>query len=222
MVAVTDPQVDVIAKKLEAELKARSTLRPAFSVLPGHAQPSWFEMTIHEVVAFVLNGGEVLAANSWNPNRVHKAELKLLEFSLLSTGWIQPILISNEDIDEDGAQHAGWVIDGFHRWRLSQDSDKVKERYNYLVPCARLNVGRAEAMAITVRINRAKGTHVAINMAALVKELAHVHGWTIQRIGKEIGAGKDEVELLLRDGVFAAKGIQDWAYSNAWYPEKEQ
>lgn len=149
-----------------------------------------------------------LRANHWNPNRVHKPELKLLEHSLLSTGWIQPVLINKDNL----------IIDGFHRWRLSQDSKAVRERYNGKVPTAVLPVDDAEAMAITVRINRAKGTHVAIEMHKLVHDLVMVHGWTSNKVAQEIGASLQEVDVLMQDGIFAARKIKDWAYSQAWYP----
>lgn len=149
-----------------------------------------------------------LQANHWNPNRVHKQELRLLEHSLLSTGWIQPILVNTNGI----------IIDGFHRWRLSSDSKRIRERWGGKVPCAVLDVGDDTAMAITVRINRAKGTHVAVEMHRLVAMLLTDYDWTVEQVAKEIGATKDEVELLARDGVFEAKGISSWAYSKAWYP----
>lgn len=149
-----------------------------------------------------------LHANYWNPNRVHKPELKLLEHSLLSTGWIQPIL----------ANKNGMVIDGFHRWRLSQDSTAVKERYHGKLPVATLPVEDDVAMAITVRINRAKGTHVAVEMHKLVQSLVEQHNWSREQIAKEIGAHVNEVDLLLQEGVFTSKDIKSWSYSKAWYP----
>ena len=149
-----------------------------------------------------------LKANYWNPNRVHKPELKLLEHSLLSTGWIQPILVNKN----------GVVIDGFHRWRLSQDSAEVKKRYGGKLPVAILPVEDDEAMAITVRINRAKGSHAAVEMHKLVQALVDDYGWSREQIAKEIGAHKNEVDLLLQSGVFQAKNIKNWAYSKAWYP----
>ena len=149
-----------------------------------------------------------LKANYWNPNRVHKPELKLLEHSLLSTGWIQPILVNKN----------GMVIDGFHRWRLSQDSEAVKARYGGKLPVAVLPVEDDVAMAITVRINRAKGTHAAVEMHKLVEALVNDFGWSREQIAQEIGAHKNEVDLLLQDGVFKAKDIKNWAYSKAWYP----
>lgn len=149
-----------------------------------------------------------LHANHWNPNRVHKPELKLLEHSLLSTGWIQPILVNKN----------GMVIDGFHRWRLSQDSKAVKERYGGRLPVAVLPVEDDVAMAITVRINRAKGTHVAVEMHKLVSTLVEEYGWSREQVAQEIGAHLNEVDLLLQENVFTAKKIKDWAYSQAWYP----
>jgi ParB-like chromosome segregation protein Spo0J len=149
-----------------------------------------------------------LQANYWNPNRVHKPELKLLEHSLLSTGWIQPILINKN----------GMVIDGFHRWRLSQDSEAVKARYGGKLPVAVLPIENDEAMAITVRINRAKGSHVAIEMHKLVNALITDFGWSRERVAQEIGAHVSEVDLLMQEGVFTNKDIKNWSYSKAWYP----
>lgn len=74
-------------------------------------------------------------------------------------------------------------------------------------------------MMLTIRINRAKGKHIALKMHEIVRELAEHYGCSIKDICEGIGARKDEVELLLRDGVFAAKNINEESeYSKAWYP----
>lgn len=148
----------------------------------------------------------------YNPNRVHRAELRLLERSLLSTGWVQPLMVNRDDI----------IIDGFHRWRLAQDSDALKARDRGRVPTAVLDVDRPTAMMMTIRMNRAKGTHVAVHMASIVQELVNVHGMDPQQVAVELGATMDEVNVLMAEGVFAAKGIADWAYSKAWYPAEEK
>lgn len=151
---------------------------------------------------------DTLHSNPWNPNRVHQRELALLEHSLLSTGWIQPILVNTE----------GLVIDGFHRWRLSQDSVKVKARYGGRVPVAVLDVDRPNAMLLTIRINRAKGTHVALDMSAIVRELLEDHAYDPADVAREMGASLDEVRLLGQKGVFAVRDIPKHKYSRAWYP----
>lgn len=149
-----------------------------------------------------------LDPNDYNPNRVHKAELRLLEHSLLSTGWIQPLLVGNDSL----------IIDGFHRWMLSTRSKAVMERWKGKVPVARLDLDRGKSMLLTIRINRAKGTHVAVEMSRIVHELLEVHGYAVDELARELGATKAEIDLLSQDGVFQAAKIADWAYSPAWYP----
>lgn len=154
---------------------------------------------------------DTLDPNTWNPNRVHLAELHLLERSLLSTGWIQPLLVNPERL----------IIDGFHRWRLAQDSAPIRARWKGKVPVAVLDVSRPEAMLMTIRINRAKGSHVAIEMSAIVRELLTEHGYSIQDVATGIGGTKEEVDLLSQEDVFAARNIKKHAYSQAWYPKQE-
>lgn len=149
-----------------------------------------------------------LKANHYNPNRVMNAEMNLIERSILRTGWIQPILV-NKNLT---------IIDGFHRWTLSRLSTQLREKYHGKVPCAVLDVTDAEAMVITVRINRAKGTHLAFRMSDYIKELIKTHKMPIDDLAKDIGATIEEVELLMKSDVFEHKNIENWTYSEAWFP----
>ena len=149
-----------------------------------------------------------LEANGWNPNVVFDAELKLLERSILQCGWIQPIIINPD----------GLIIDGFHRWRLSIESAAIAVKYHKLVPCVVMQVTKPEAMLLTIRINRAKGSHVAFQMSAIVRELIDVHHYDRQEIAQNIGAMLDEIDLLYQDGVFKMKNIADYRFGKAWYP----
>ena len=153
-----------------------------------------------------------LTSNDYNPNIVFTPELKLLERSIIKTGWVQPILISRDNV----------IIDGFHRWMLSKDSPALKDKYKGLVPVAILDVDRAIAMVMTVRMNRAKGSAVAVDMAKLVKELINDLGLLPEQVAQEIGATSDEVNLLLQEGVFKAKDTKNWKYSKAWYPAESK
>lgn len=149
-----------------------------------------------------------LEANNYNPNVVFTPELRLLESSILKSGWIQPIIINPDNI----------IIDGFHRWRLSQDSKKIKERYKGLVPAVIMDLSAAEAMMLTIRINRAKGSHVALQMSEIVHKLIDEYGCDKQEIAEGIGATEAEIDLLYQDGVFKKKDIKNYKYSKAWYP----
>jgi len=148
-----------------------------------------------------------LSANGYNPNVVFDQELRLLEFSLLKTGWVQPVLANAGDL---------WIIDGFHRWRLSQDSQPVLKRYGGMLPVAELQIPLADAMMI--RINRAKGTHVAVRMSDIVKKLIDVEGCDPQEVAKGIGATRDEIDLLYQDSIFKTRKLSEYRYSKAWVP----
>lgn len=151
-----------------------------------------------------------LYANDWNPNVVFDRELTLLEHSLLTNGWIQPVLVSK----------SGMVIDGFHRWQLSATSPKLQARYGGKCPCVVLDITEAEAMLLTVRINRAKGSHQATRMSSLVKRLVDTHGMSREDIATGIGAVPGEVDLLYQDSIFKARNMEHYRFSKAWVPEE--
>lgn len=149
-----------------------------------------------------------LNGNDYNPNIVFTPELQLLERNLLALGWVQPIMINPDRI----------IIDGFHRWRLSLDSEKMKAVYKGFVPCVVLNVDRVMAMFLTIRMNRAKGTHCALKMSEIVRELVCKQNIDAKIVATEIGATVSEVELLMKKDVFEKKDITNYEYSKAWYP----
>ena len=151
---------------------------------------------------------DTLECNDYNPNAVFSPELKLLEKSILQTGWVQPVLVSKNMT----------IIDGFHRWMLSKESAKLRSVYEGRLPVAVLEVDRVQAMILTVRMNRAKGSHIAVRMSSMIKELVDEHGVDKQHLAQEIGANIKEIDLLHQEGVFTAKKIKDYKYSKSWIP----
>lgn len=147
-----------------------------------------------------------LTGNDYNPNFVMQPEMKLLKVSLLKQGWIQPILVSAEKT----------IIDGFHRSFLCREDADVRAMTDGKVPCAVLNISKAEAKLLTVRINRAKGVHSAVKMHELVTDLYNNDKLTITQICEGIGATKDEVDLLLKENVFKKLDIENHKYTEAW------
>lgn len=156
----------------------------------------------HPVESIVWKDPNELRANDYNPNTVIEKEMKLLEFSIRKNGWLHAAIITQDDV----------IIDGFHRHLIAK-------RNGWKIPCMVLNMSEPERIMLTVRINRAKGSHVAIKMADLVKELVNEHGVSPQQICEGIGCDKSEVELLLMDGIFEKHDIPNHQYSKAWYPK---
>lgn len=151
----------------------------------------------------------LLRANDYNPNVVLTQELNLLKFSLLRQGWIQPVLALLND---------NQIIDGYHRWWLCSNDKEVSAMTNGKVPVVYFDMDEAKRMCLTIRINRAKGNHIALKMHEIVYKLHNTYSMSIDEIGKEIGANKKEVELLLAEGVFAVKNIKEYQFSKAWKP----
>lgn len=145
-----------------------------------------------------------LTANDYNPNVVYTQEMNLLELSIQTHGWLQPILVNSDNE----------IIDGFHRWIIAKKNE-------WFVPVAVFDLSEPDRKLLTIRINRAKGSHIAVKMSEIIKSLVNEHGIPVAKIAKEIGATKDEIELLLMDDVFKKLKIDEHEYSNAWYPTKK-
>lgn len=54
---------------------------------------------------------------------------------------------------------------------LSSTDKDIQKRWGGKVPCVVLELDRAKAMAMTVRINKTKGSHMAVAEQKIVKEL---------------------------------------------------
>jgi len=150
-----------------------------------------------------------LDKNNYNPNIVFTPELNLLKKSILDDWWIQPIIINPNNI----------IIDWFHRYMLSSTDKDLQKKYNGKVPCVVRNVDDLKAMIITIRINKAKWSHMVVAEQKIIKKL-YEWWYSIKDIQKELGMSKDEVELLLSDTVFKKWDLKNYKYSKAWRPKK--
>lgn len=154
---------------------------------------------------------DLLKANDYNPNVVFKDEMRLLKFSIEKQGWIQPILVTQDYV----------IIDGFHRATLAKQYNEIT--VGGKVPCVVMQMSEPERMMLTIRINRAKGSHIALKMSNIIHQLVNDYGISIKQICDGIGASVDEVNLLLMDNVFKRKGInEETKYSKAWYPKPQK
>ena len=150
-----------------------------------------------------------LTANDYNPNVVFTKEMELLKLSIMKQGWIQPILVTQDNV----------IIDGFHRSTIAKTDMDVFKLTKGKVPCVIMDLTEPERMLLTIRINRAKGSHIALKMSDLVKRLVNDYCVPPSQICEEIGATKDEVDLLMLENVFNKFGIDKSSeYSKAWVP----
>lgn len=164
-----------------------------------------------DMVFWVKN--DIVVANDYNPNSVAPPEMKLLERSIESDGYTQPIVSwPREGVVE--------VVDGFHRHRVGKESDIVNKRVQGYLPVVKIKdtqEGKNDRMASTIRHNRARGKHKVESMAEIVVELKR-RNWSDSKIGKELGMDPDEV-LRLTQITGLAEMFKDQEFSEAWRAE---
>lgn len=156
---------------------------------------------------------EQVTANDYNPNAVAPPEMRLLEHSILSDGYTQPIVAWRRD-------EAFEVVDGFHRNRVGRECPAVRKRVLGYLPLTVINAEREERndrIAATIRHNRARGKHKVSAMSDIVVELKR-RNWTNERICKELGMDDDEV-LRLCQITGLAEVFSDQEFSQSWDAE---
>lgn len=147
---------------------------------------------------------EQISANDYNPNQVAPPEMRLLELSIQTDGFTQPIVVWRT---ESGYE----VVDGFHRHLVGK-----KLGLSHL-PVVVINANRLERedrIASTIRHNRARGKHTIAGMSDIVLELSR-RNWSETKIARELGMEPDEV-LRLKQITGLAEIFADKEFSEAW------
>ena len=155
-----------------------------------------------EIKMPVLVKLEYLKPNPWNPNKVMKPEMDLLELSIKKSGFCFPLVVIKEN------DTSYMIVDGFHRNLVAK---KLKMEY---VPVVILDEPVDELMNATIRFNRARGTHQIDRMSNIVAELIN-DGCTGEEISKNLGMDADEV-LRLKQNSGIASIFKDIEFTNAW------
>lgn len=128
---------------------------------------------------------EMLRPNDYNPNKVTKDNLDLLEKSIMSNGWTLPIVVRPDMT----------IIDGFHRWTVS-GREPLKTMLGGKVPIVIVAHEDHDGDVYgTITHNRARGTHLLEPMKKIVGELLR-EGKTIREIANALGMKDEEVFRL--------------------------
>ena len=190
------------------ELEEKVATLNEFKIMMHEVSP--FKSEPVDLVLWVKN--ERVGANDYNPNSVAPPEMELLEHSISTDGYTQPI-VSWEKEDEDNYE----VVDGFHRSRVGKESEIVRERVNGYVPLTVIKdsqLGRNDRIASTIRHNRARGKHKVDSMSEIVIELKR-RNWSDKKVAKELGMDQDEV-LRLTQIQGLAEMFKNEEFTQAW------
>jgi len=170
-----------------------------------------FKSPVYGVLAVPM---EKVKANDYNPNSVAPPEMTLLETSIWEDGYTQPI-VTFYDKDQD----LYIVVDGFHRYLIMQQSARIREREQGMLPIVVIDKDMGNRIASTIRHNRARGSHNIELMSTIVAELVEM-GKGDRWICKHIGMSVDELLRLKQiTGVAALFANRD--FSQSWEADRE-
>ena len=130
-----------------------------------------------------------VVANDYNPNKVAKPEMKLLERSI----------IENDKYV---------IVDGFHRYTVSLKLELEE------VPVVVLKHDIKKRVAATIQFNRARGTHQIPDMAKIVLSLFE-KGWNDYEISEHLGMDLDEV-IRLKQMNGLKEAFANHIFSKSW------
>jgi len=155
-----------------------------------------------------------VTANDYNPNTVAAPEMALLELSIESDGYTQPVVTWVDDERRE-------TVDGFHRGEVGRSCETVRKQTHGYLPVTTIREsqkGKKDRVASTIRHNRARGRHRIDAMSDIVQDLAK-RNWTDNRIARELGMDPDEV-LRLKQISGLAELFADREFSEAWEPDE--
>jgi len=149
-----------------------------------------------------------VVCNGYNPNKVARRELDLLELSIREDGVTQALVVYH-DVGADKYV----IVDGFHRYVVLVRLGCAE------IPVVVIDKDLRNRMASTVRHNRARGKHQVDLVAELVKALL-AKGWDDARIAEHLGMSAEEL-LRLKQIVGAAKLLAGTEYSASYGRDDE-
>jgi ParB-like chromosome segregation protein Spo0J len=191
-----------------------SVFRPALVGDELHDENRSYGAFVSPVYGVVPVPIDKVQANDYNPNTVAPPEMELLETSIWEDGYTQPVVTF---YDEKNDKYI--VVDGFHRFLILKNSERIRERERGMLPVVVIDKEMGDRMASTIRHNRARGTHNIELMSTIVLELVEM-GKGDRWICKHIGMSQDEL-LRLKQITGLASLFQNRDFSASWEAEIE-
>ena len=147
---------------------------------------------------------EKVVANDYNPNKVAKPEMKLLQKSIEDNGFCFPVATI---YDKENDKYV--IVDGFHRYTVAKFYLKMDK-----LPIVVLKHDIKKRIAATIQFNRARGTHQILDMSKIVLELFQ-KGWDDEQIMEHLGMEKDEV-IRLKQISGLKEAFSNHEFSSSW------
>jgi len=128
---------------------------------------------------------EDITPNEWNPNELDADSYRVLKESIQNNGFLQRVLVRKK-ATLDGRYE---IIDGYHRFKC------LKELGVKTVACLVEEHTDAEAMVLTLTMNRFRGNLNAVKLSKLFVTLSETY--SISELSSKLGYSEDYVSNVL-------------------------
>jgi len=162
------------------------------------------------VLNVILVNIDKIQPNDYNPNHVPPIELDLLELSIRSDGYTQPIVCYKEEETDTYT-----IVDGFHRYFIGKDRLKLKQ-----LPIVTIDKPKHQRMGSTIRHNRARGVHSIQPLADIVCDLT-TQGYSEEWISLNLGMSREEI-LKLKQSTGLKQAFVNHKFSESWEEFEEK
>lgn len=153
---------------------------------------------------------DALGPAPWRIVYVLAPDYRLLKHSLLTYGWVAPVVAQKD---------TGLVIDGWHRLRLHQSTPDIRKKWGTKVPVLWMDVDDVDARICHVHLNRARGKPIAKALSNLVRDVLASKKYDTDQLRSILGMTFDEMELLADGGdLLKVRKVREHGYSPAWVP----
>ena len=145
----------------------------------------------------------------WRATHVLKPDMYALAESLKDFGWTAPLIVRGKTNE---------IIDGYHRWFLSQTDKTLRKRDKGIIPVKFIKCDEIDAMMMHARINRARGDVLAKNLSHIIKDVLRSRKYNEDDIMRMLHMSTDEFDVLAEGSLIKSRKISEHKYSKAWVP----
>lgn len=146
-----------------------------------------------------------ISPNPYNPNRQSDHEYEMLQASIKTDGFTQPVIVQDPDADF----LPGHIVDGEHRWRAA-DAVGLTE-----IPVVYVNFSEEQMKISTIRHNTARGSHDVELEAGILRDLQQLGALDFAQ--DALGMSDIEINRLIED-IQAPDGLAAEDFAASWDP----
>ena len=158
-----------------------------------------------EKLKVVYVGVSDISPNPYNPNRQSDSEFEMLQSSIRTDGFTQPVIVQ----DPKAKFLPGHIVDGEHRWRAA-DAVGLTE-----IPVVYVEFSEEQMKISTIRHNTARGTHNVELEAGILRDLRELGALDFAQ--EALGMSDIEINRLI-DDIQAPEGLAGEEFAASWDP----